>query len=66
MNYISQREKQFVDEAIKNSTYRIDYATQSIYILRNGAYLFDASFFGLSVTSKNSERFIVRAIYRAI
>ena len=68
MKYSSEQEKQFVDDAIKNDTYRIDYAYQNIYLFdaSQGAYLFDASFYGLGVTRKNSERFILRALYRAI
>ena len=64
MKYASEQEKQFVDDAIKNGTYRIDYAYRNIYFLSENAYLFDASFCGLDVSSKNSERFIIRALYR--
>jgi len=68
MKYASEREKQFVSDAIKNGTYRVDYAFGQVLKLSvDGlSYMHDCSFYGLGVTSKNSKRFILRAIYRAI
>jgi len=68
MKYASAQEKQFVNDAIKKGTYRIDYAFGQVLKLSiDGlSYMHDFSFYGLGVTSKNSERFIIRALYRAI
>ena len=65
MKYASEQEKKFIDDAIANSTYRIDYAYQHIYSLYEGAYLFESSFRNVGAAVKNTERFIIRAIYRA-
>ena len=66
MKYSSEQEKQFVDDAIKNRIYRIDYAFGEVFKLNESreGYEADASFWGLGVSKENSERFIIRAIYR--
>ena len=68
MKYASKQEKQFVNDAIEHDTYRIDYAFGQVLKLSiDGlSYMHDFSFYGLGVTNKNSERFIIRALYRAI
>jgi hypothetical protein len=62
MKYLSEHEKQFVNDAVKSETYRIDhtYKTVSPWDKRQHGYNFHA----LGVTSKNSDRYIVRAFYR--
>ena len=66
MNYSSADEKEFVDNAITAGTYRIDYLYGKVLKINGSSYEFESTFHQLGVTSKNGERFIVRAIYRAI
>jgi hypothetical protein len=66
MKYSSEQEKQFVDDAIKSNTYRIDSACKTIFKLNaaGNAYVFENTFWALKVHCKNTDRFIIRAIYR--
>jgi len=66
MKYSSEQEKRFVDNAIKSNTYRIDSACKTIFKLNaaGNAYVFENTFWALNVHCKNSDRFIIRAIYR--
>ena len=66
MKYASAQEKQFVDNAIKSETYRIDASCKTIFKLNDegNAYVFENTFWSLSVHCKNSDRFIIRAIYK--
>lgn len=66
MNYSSADEKKFVDAAITAGTYRIDYSYEKVLKLDGSSYHFESTFNRLGVTGKNGERFIIRAIYRAI
>ena len=66
MKYESKKEKELVGEAIKNDTFRIDYAYETIYEYseeQNG-YLKIYDFFCLGVSKSNTEKFIIRSVYR--
>tara|TARA_R100000656_G_C3900519_1_gene118680 strand:+ start:117 stop:377 length:261 start_codon:yes stop_codon:yes gene_type:complete len=62
MDYASTNERQFIDDAIVNGTYKIDHSYKSVsrYDNRNKGF----NFLALGVTSRNSDRFILRALYR--
>ena len=66
MNYENCAERAFIDRAIEDCLFRIDYQYEKILILNehSNSYLFVTTFCQLRVTAKNSERSILSAIYR--
>ena len=62
MIYNSKEEQNFVDAAIENKTYCIDRSYRNVapYAARHDGY----NFLALGVTDRNTDRVIVRALYR--
>lgn len=66
MKFKSKKEKERVEEAIKNDTFRIDYGYETVseYSEEHKAYLYAYNFWSLGVDKSNGEKFIIRAVYR--